>query len=299
MSLPTPEVSIIMPTYNRAEYIMECIQSILEQTFANWELIIVDDGSEDNTEELIAGIEDSRIRFHKAGRIGRVGKIKNIGIEKTRAGLIAFIDPDDYWAADKLEKQVSIMGAYPEAGFSLTGGYNFREKGRPLEYFYKEQQGIRYGNILEPIFRSEIAGFIQSLMMHRECLKTVGGFKEDKPFTDGEFILALATHFKAVILYEPLLFRRLHESNYSGANWENGYMERIIVIQDYAKRGTVPGSTARDALFRLYINFGEKCLAYQQPGKAIGKFLKAWGTRPLSIVPLKKIGKSFLRFFIH
>lgn len=191
------------------------------------------------------------------------------------------------------------MGAYPEAGFSLTGGYNFREKGRPLEYFYKEQQGIRYGNILEPIFRSEIAGFIQSLMMHRECLKTVGGFKEDKPFTDGEFILALATHFKAVILYEPLLFRRLHESNYSGANWENGYMERIIVIQDYAKRGTVPGSTARDALFRLYINFGEKCLAYQQPGKAIGKFLKAWGTRPLSIVPLKKIGKSFLRFFIH
>ena len=77
-----PKVSIILATYNRAGLIMQTIESILRQTFSNWELIIVDDGSDDNTEEIIMQLKDVRIQFHKAGRIGIVGKIKNIGIEK-------------------------------------------------------------------------------------------------------------------------------------------------------------------------------------------------------------------------
>ena len=74
------KVSIIMPTYNRAEYIIETIESIRNQTYSNWELIIVDDGSDDNTEELISQIKDERIQFYKAGRIGVNGRIKNIGL---------------------------------------------------------------------------------------------------------------------------------------------------------------------------------------------------------------------------
>src|SRR5204862_1336223 len=118
-SIVSPKVSIIMPTYNRAAYIGETVESIRNQTYQNWELIIIDDGSDDNTEEIISQTEDERIRFYKAGRIAINGKIKNIGIRKTRGNLIAFIDSDDLWEPSKIEKQVAALEKYPEAGFSL------------------------------------------------------------------------------------------------------------------------------------------------------------------------------------
>ena len=79
-----------MPTYNRAAFIGETIESILKQTYQNWELIIVDDGSDDNTEELVLQVKDQRIQFYKAGRVGINGKIKNIGVEKASGELDRF-----------------------------------------------------------------------------------------------------------------------------------------------------------------------------------------------------------------
>ncbi|MEO6539624.1 MAG: glycosyltransferase family A protein, partial [Ferruginibacter sp.] len=119
-----PKVSIIMPTWNRAAFIMESVESVISQTYKNWELIIVDDGSDDNTAELIAQVKDSRVKFYKAGKIGIGIRLKNIGIERSDGELIAFLDSDDLWPPTKLEKQVAVFDEYPDAGFSLTGGYN-------------------------------------------------------------------------------------------------------------------------------------------------------------------------------
>ena len=105
------------------------------QTYKNWELIIIDDGSDDDTEEVISQLNDERIQFYKAGRIGINGKIKNTGIEKANGELIAFIDSDDLWAETKLEKQVSALQQYPEAAFSLTGGFNFKKINRSVDFF--------------------------------------------------------------------------------------------------------------------------------------------------------------------
>ena len=159
-----PKVSIIMPTWNRAAYIMESVESILSQTYQNWELIIVDDGSEDNTAELISQIKDDRVQFYEAGKIGLGIKLKNTGIERSNGELIAFIDSDDLWAPTKLEKQVAVFHDYPEAGFSLTGGYNFKKSNEPLEYFYKEKEWIKYGDIFISFFTSEASLLPQSLM---------------------------------------------------------------------------------------------------------------------------------------
>jgi glycosyltransferase involved in cell wall biosynthesis len=292
---PSSKVSIIMPTYNRAEYIIETIESIRNQTYSNWELIIVDDGSDDNTEELILQIKDERIRFYKAGRIGVNGRIKNIGLEKASGELIAFIDSDDLWAAEKLEKQVTALQQYPEAGFSLTGGYNFRKLNEPVDFFYKQREGVKYDNVFISFFKSELSTTTPSLMLRRECINIAGSFKETSPFSDIDFILSLACHFKAIILYEPLLYRRLHDSNDSNANWLKGYNKGIEIIQSYKK--DLPAKIVRDALFRLYINFGEDCLLYRERKKAIKHFLKAWKNKPYSIVPLKKTGKAIIRSF--
>jgi glycosyltransferase involved in cell wall biosynthesis len=287
-----PKVSIIMPTYNRAHYILESIKSVQQQTHESWELIIIDDASEDNTEEIVVAVNDHRIQFYKSERTGIVGKLKNTGLDKSSGEVIAFLDSDDLWNPSKLEKQIEAMKAYPDAGFCMTGGYNFTKPEEPSEYFYKKKEGSKYGDIFISIFRSEIAGYTQALLLRRECLEQTGGFREvtGRTFTDIDFIVHLAWHFKAVVLFEPLVYRRLHESNYIHSTWEKSYYEGIEIIRENSGRLPVP--VWKNALFQLYINFGEKCLLYKQRKKAVRQFLKAWVNKPSSLVPMKKISKS-------
>ena len=290
----TPKVSIILPTYNRADLIMETIRSILSQTYQNWELLVIDDGSDDKTEEIIEQIKDTRIQFHKAGRIGIVGKIKNRGIEMAGGELIAFIDSDDLWAETKLEKQIAALQQFPEAGFSLTGGYYFTEPGKPLGFFYKQKEGTRYDDIFIAFFKSEISATMPSLILKKECLQTTGLFNESKPFTDVEFILNLARNFKAIILYEPLFFRRVHDTNDSSSNWIKRHYEGIEMMLSYKR--SLPKKILKDALFRSYINFGEKCLKYKNKQKAISSFFCAWKQKPFNIIPYKKTAKAVIYF---
>lgn len=288
-------VSVIMPTYNRAAYIVDAIESVRQQTYSNWELIIVDDGSEDTTEELVKAIGDSRIQFYKAGRIGISSKIKNIGLQKASGGMIAFIDSDDLWAPTKLEKQLLAFSEYPDAGFSLTGGYNFKEQNIPLEYFYKQQEGAKYGDAFIGFFKSEVAATIPTLMVKKASIEAVGGFDETRPVADMEFILRLAQHFNAIILYEPLFFRRLHDGNYSNMNWIKRHNQGLALIRSYSNK--LPPDLLADSLFRSHINFGETCLQYHERVKAIEQFLQAWKHKPMSIVPFKKTAKAVLSFF--
>ena len=101
-------VSVIIPTYNRAYTIKRAIESVLEQTFKEFELIIVDDGSSDNTEEIISKIEDSRIRYIKQPNAGAAAA-RNTGVCNAKYDYVAFQDSDDYWYPDKLLKQVEAL----------------------------------------------------------------------------------------------------------------------------------------------------------------------------------------------
>ena len=288
-------VSIILPTYNRAGLITETISSIVQQTYPYWELIIVDDGSTDNTEDLVLAVHDHRIRYFKEPRCGIGGKIKNRGLQKASGELIAFIDSDDLWAPSKIEKQVAALIQYPGAGFCLTGGYNFRNKLEAADYFYKKTSGLRYDNLFNSCFQSEVAAFIQTLVMRRACLDTAGWFKEEKSFSDVEFIYELAWYFKGIILYEPLVYRRLHEENFITPNWEKSHKDGLAIIRSYRKK--LPGRVWSHALFRARLNLGEKYLKNKQRQKALINFLAAWRYHWLSITPAKKIIKTFLSLF--
>jgi glycosyltransferase involved in cell wall biosynthesis len=295
-------VSIIMPTYNRAHLILETIRSVQSQTYSSWELIIVDDGSDDDTETIIASIGDERISFHKAGRIDRNGMIKNIGLQKAQGALIAFIDSDDLWHERKLEKQAAALQANPNAGFSLVGGYNFEESNPLREYFYSQREGKMMGSIFLSLFRSEIAVFVQALLLRRECLAVTGGFPEETNFSDSDFIIRLSRHFECVLLYEPMLYRRIHTGNHSQSTWATGHEKGISLLQSYRGDPLVPRDLLRTAVFKSYIRFGEKNLRYNERIKALHKFFKAWLVRPWSIVPWKKTGKvffSWLSFLNH
>jgi glycosyltransferase involved in cell wall biosynthesis len=286
-----------MPTYNRATLIVETINSIRLQTYTSWELIIVDDGSNDNTEELIKNIADKRIQFHKTGRTGSIIQLRMKGIAFASGELIAFMDSDDLWAPEKLQKQIEAFT--PDTGFSLTGGYNFRESNQPLAFFYKQKNGIRYGKVLTAFFRSEVAMIFPSLVLRKQCIDKLKAAQQCSFVSDVDFLIALAVHFKAVVLYEPLLYRRLHEANTSSDDWVKGYVKKIVVITSSKAQKIISSSLAREALFKLYINFGEDYLLRRLQRKAIEQFLNAWKNRPFSIIPLKKTGKAVLSFLRH
>ncbi len=285
-------VTVIMPTWNRAKFIVESVASVQRQTYPYWELLIIDDGSDDDTENIVAQLNDGRIKFYKAGRIGIGGAIKNIGLQKAAGELIAFIDSDDLWAPAKLEQQIAALQQYPDASFCLTGGYNFKEHGKAIDFFYPGKTGIKYGNVFLDFFDSGVAGFTQALLFKKTCVEKAGHFKEEKSFSDVDFILSLARNFNAVIIYAPLVYRRIHEVNYIHFTWEKSYEEGAAII--HANKIYLPVSLYKSALFRLYINYGEKYLSCGNPKKAVGKFFLAWRQKPISIIPLKKIGKAVL-----
>lgn len=293
LNASTPFISIVIPTHNRANYIAETIESIQKQTYTNWELIIVDDGSEDNTEQIVCSINDYRIRYYKEERIG-MEKARNKGLEHAKGDLIGFMDSDDLWASTKLEKQMKEFRNYPGASFCLTGGYEFKEAGVPLVYFYKQKQGTRFGDLFLPFFKSEVAVTMSTLLFKRECLQSTGMLEEEMPISHISFILSLAKCFKGIILYEPLSYRRMHDSSYSTVNYVKRHYDGLKLIGQY--KSSLPPKLYADTLFKSHINFGGKYLEYKKEGKAIQQFLQAWKYKPLSSIPMRRIGKAFLQF---
>ena len=102
-------VSVIMPSYNTASYIEETVRSVLNQTYTNWELIIVDDCSTDNTDEILDKISDDRIRIYKNKKNAGAAVSRNRALREAKGRWIAFLDSDDFWFPDKLEKQLQFM----------------------------------------------------------------------------------------------------------------------------------------------------------------------------------------------
>lgn len=110
-------VSIIMPSWNTGKFIIETIQSVINQTYTNWELLIVDDCSTDNTEEIIASFKDDRIKYFRNKKNSGAALTRNRALREARGEWIAFLDSDDLWMSEKLEKQIAFM---KKNGYSLS-----------------------------------------------------------------------------------------------------------------------------------------------------------------------------------
>jgi glycosyltransferase involved in cell wall biosynthesis len=202
-----PTVSVILPTFNRADSLGRAIQSVLTQTLSNFELIIVDDGSTDNTVHLVAGFRDSRIRLLSLDNNSGAGRARNEGIRAASAELVAFLDSDDEWMPRKLELQVAHLKAStdPRVAVAYCREYLYSE----LTKSKRQSQGYIYeGDLFDHLLR----GFWLStslLMVKRSSLLSIEGFDESLPsFQDYDLCLRLAhasNHFVAVD--EPLVTR--------------------------------------------------------------------------------------------
>ena len=140
-------VSIIMPTYNCAKFIGKTIESVIAQTYENWELIIVDDCSKDNTEEVVSEYKDNRIKYHRLENNSGAAVARTEAMKKASGRYMAFLDSDDLWKKDKLEKQLEFMNKN-NYNFTCTEYEQIDEEGHKLNKVIKVKKRADYNRIL-------------------------------------------------------------------------------------------------------------------------------------------------------
>ena len=161
-------VSIITPSYNTAKFISETISSVLAQTYTNWEMIIVDDCSTDNTEEIVASVGDERIRFIKNDKNCGAAISRNRALCEAKGKWIAFLDSDDLWEPTKLEKQIQFMEKN-DYHFSYTNYVEIDDDGKPLNTMWTGPKKIskilmysfNYMGCLTVMYDREYVGLVQ------------------------------------------------------------------------------------------------------------------------------------------
>jgi glycosyltransferase involved in cell wall biosynthesis len=224
-------VSIILLTYNRASLVQESIMSILKQSYSHFELIIIDDGSTDETETVIKGLDDRRIKYFKLEHSGHTGKLKNFAIRQASGNFIAFNDSDDMWKEEKLEKQMKLFSDCPSIGFSITDVTTFNQDKILIPQSYKPTNTIECRNIFDWLRDSKFLVYNPTLVAKKECFQKAGAFDESMISGDYHFNLRLAHYFEAGIIYEPLVWRRVHESNMSERFVFENYQEYIATFE--------------------------------------------------------------------
>lgn len=158
--------SIVIPTYNRANLIKRCIESVINQTYQNWEAIIVDNYSEDNTEEIVSSFNDERIRFYKNHNYGVISVSRNFALDNSNGHWICFLDSDDSWASDKLEQILPYLNHFDivyHGYVSNMSGMKLFGKSKRLFYTVKEptvSYVLQRGDPFNPTCTAVLKSFI-------------------------------------------------------------------------------------------------------------------------------------------
>jgi len=288
MTEKTPAVSVIIPTYNRAHLLGRSIHSVLGQTYKDFELIVVDDGSTDNTEEVMSNFSDDRIRYIRRMKNEGASVARNTGIEIARGEYIAFQDSDDEWLPEKLEKQVTILEkAPPEVGVVYTGLHrlkNNRKVFNPSSNITPKEGDVSVsllkGNFVSP----------QTMLIKRECLEKAGIFDERFHRMQGwDFNLRVSRYYHFRCIDEPLVISYFQTDSIS-ANQDAFITALELILLKYSEDFRKDSR----ALSRQYLILGHNLCCGGELERGRSYFMKAVRVYPLSIESMGAILASWL-----
>lgn len=225
-----PSVSIIMPAYNAEKTISDSIQSVLNQTYTDWELIIINDGSSDSTSSIVGAYPDSRIILLEQQNSG-VAEARNNGIKHARGNMIAFLDSDDLWLETKLEKFMSYAATHHFTGLIYSKMRYFNEnpeKSLPYAPWEAFHESSPYNNLL-------LVDYIPTLtvMVNKRIFDEVGLF--DKNFfgtEDWDMWLRIVKKYPIAFISEELSLYRNHESGIS-KKFDRQHQQQYKVMQKH------------------------------------------------------------------
>jgi len=246
-------VSVVIPTYNRRDWVREAIESVLVQSEPPFELIVVDDGSEDDTALAVRGFGE-RVRYERMARRG-VSAARNVGVRVSRGRWIAFLDSDDLWLPEKLAIQMDFLRDHPQYRICQTEEVWLRY-GRRVnpKKVHEKPEGHCFERLLERCLVSPSA-----VLLSRGLLDEVGGFDEEMPACeDYDLWLRIGCRYPLGLIRDPLVIKRGgHEDQLSRSipgldRWRIRALEKIL------RSGRLTAAQARQALSVL----AEKCRVY-------------------------------------
>lgn len=213
-----PKVSIIIPTYNRADLLPRAIASILAQTFRNFELIIVDDGSTDDTPEVVNKFQekDNRVKYIRQENSGGAARPKNTGIKNAAGEYIAVLDSDDEWLPEKLAKQLNLFEKFNNPNLGFVGCHAFIVNKKPDGQNIFKIPSYRKSEFLEKILHRDYLGSGSGIMYKKSVFDDIGFFDENlKSGQDWEMRIRLLQKYDFEAVPEPLIKYHLHQASVS------------------------------------------------------------------------------------
>jgi len=209
------KVSVIIPTYNRADFLHVAITSVLNQTFQDFEIIVVDDASKDRTSEVVNSFHDKRIKYfrHETNRGGSAGgsAARNTGIINSNCAYIAFLDDDDEWLPEKLGMQIEVLAASPpEVGVVYTG---YTVVDRASGTILAQKNPTKRGDLSTDLLKENCLGNSSSIFLRKECFEKIGLFDEMIPgFEDYDVWIRLSRAFHFDYVEQPLVKYYVHSN---------------------------------------------------------------------------------------
>jgi glycosyltransferase involved in cell wall biosynthesis len=248
-----PRVSVVMPAWNRADTILMAVESVLRQSFTDFELLVVDDGSTDGTMEALAEVTDPRLQRLTNPRNMGPSAARNTGIRAAQADWVAFQDSDDEWLPEKLGKQMAKLAtAGPEVVACYTGmiivGQADRQgmDGRTAVSYIpgpgeQSVEGRLHGALLARSFVST-----QMFMARRSTLLDLGGFDESLPaLEDWDCVIRLSKRGEFSFVDEPLVIQRFSQNSLTRSSLKRLQSRIIILRKNYKDLTTVPHILAK------------------------------------------------------
>ncbi|MFO7788089.1 MAG: glycosyltransferase [Halospina sp.] len=244
-----PLISIVTPTFNRADYLRVAIDSVLAQTYANFEHLIVDDGSTDDTAGVVDSYGDERIRYFRQENQGQ-SVARNLGIENSRGEFICFLDSDNAWVPDKLRQQLEAFESHPEAGVVYGNSISIDAEGNELS---RRNMRRHSGWITEGLLGDNFVS-MNTTMTRTELLRRVGGFNPaDRYAEDYGLWLHVSLHAPFVYIPECWAYYRIMENQISSDKLTRLDANESLIhsfIHEHADQ--LDARRVREALSRFY-----------------------------------------------
>jgi len=288
-----PKVSIAIPAYNASSFIEDALQSIFSQEFNDYEVLVVDDGSVDQTPSILKKYE-SKIRFFRKNN-GGPASARNVAIKNSMGKYIAFLDADDLWKPQKLKLQVDYMDKDQSIGFSHTNAECFSIDNEGKKVKRRNLVCDVQGFVFKDLFWSN---FIvnSSVLVRHECLERVGLLDESRELIgseDYDLWLRLSRFYKLGCVSDILLEYRLHDQSLIGESYENAFPLHVEIYKKFYQ--TFPdtkekiGMDYNEALGDLYLRYAYKNFMTNNFMKAFKKSLSS-----ILFLPLKGLTASLL-----
>jgi glycosyltransferase involved in cell wall biosynthesis len=279
------KVSVLIPTYNRAAYLPEAINSVLNQSFRDFEVIIVDDGSTDNTPELVRGIRDPHVHYVRHLRNRGVAAALNTAWHAARGEYLARLDSDDVWRPELLEILVSALDADPGLGLIYAraqwmdthGQLLPQMAGAPIKFPGETLKSLLYGDCVTPM----------AVVFRRECIERAGGYDESLIANeDWDLWIRMAEYCRFAYCTQVLAYYRIHPQNLTRGDSERSrrvIRDRLRVLEKFYARPDVPSAALaiKPLAFRnLYQDVALRHFTAGRWREALGYYVRAVRVAP-------------------